>query len=167
MLPLWGGGQIPSRNLKSNQGETMSKESYARGFCKAAEAAGVDPVALAKYASGKKVDKWNPLGPEGFVAGNSVSNNTGVYHLPKPIGKGGWAAGKKPLIIFGPGDKITSLPSSASVTNNPNATYSVSRQGKSSVEPLWKRIKRKDGTVVNAPASFDALINLQSLANQK
>ena len=29
----------------------MSKESYARGFCKAAEAAGVDPVALAKYAA--------------------------------------------------------------------------------------------------------------------
>ena len=28
----------------------MSKESYARGFCKAAEAAGVDPVALAKFA---------------------------------------------------------------------------------------------------------------------
>ena len=29
----------------------MSKESYARGFCKAAEAAGVDPQALAKYAA--------------------------------------------------------------------------------------------------------------------
>ena len=29
----------------------MSKESYIRGFCKAAEAAGVDPVQLAKYAS--------------------------------------------------------------------------------------------------------------------
>lgn len=28
----------------------MSKESYARGFCKAAAAAGVDPEALAKYA---------------------------------------------------------------------------------------------------------------------
>ena len=28
----------------------MSKESYARGFCKAAAAAGVDPVALAKLA---------------------------------------------------------------------------------------------------------------------
>ena len=28
----------------------MSKESYVRGFCKAAEAAGVDPVALAKFA---------------------------------------------------------------------------------------------------------------------
>lgn len=28
----------------------MSRESYARGFCKAAAAAGVDPVALAKYA---------------------------------------------------------------------------------------------------------------------
>lgn len=34
----------------------MSKESYARGFCKAAAAAGVDPHALAKYA------QWyNPL----------------------------------------------------------------------------------------------------------
>ena len=29
----------------------MSKESYIRGFCKAAEAAGVDPGALAKYAA--------------------------------------------------------------------------------------------------------------------
>lgn len=28
----------------------MSKESYIRGFCKAAEAAGVDPVGLAKFA---------------------------------------------------------------------------------------------------------------------
>jgi len=28
----------------------MSKESYIRGFCKAAEAAGVDPKALAKFA---------------------------------------------------------------------------------------------------------------------
>lgn len=28
----------------------MSKESYARGFCKAASAAGVDPVQLAKFA---------------------------------------------------------------------------------------------------------------------
>ena len=32
----------------------MSKESYVRGFCKAAEDAGVDPVALAKYA------QWAP-----------------------------------------------------------------------------------------------------------
>ena len=29
----------------------MSRESYARGFCKAAEVAGVDPQALAKYAA--------------------------------------------------------------------------------------------------------------------
>lgn len=28
----------------------MSKESYAKGFCKVAAAAGVDPVALAKFA---------------------------------------------------------------------------------------------------------------------
>ena len=29
----------------------MSKESYIRGFCKAAEAKGVDPKALAKFAA--------------------------------------------------------------------------------------------------------------------
>jgi len=34
----------------------MSKESYARGFCKAAAAAGVDPVALAKYA--QDLPRW-------------------------------------------------------------------------------------------------------------
>ena len=31
----------------------MSKESYIRGFCKAAEAHGVDPQALAKFAAGE------------------------------------------------------------------------------------------------------------------
>ena len=145
----------------------MSKESYARGFCKAAAAAGVDPQALAKYvmAGGEDIPKWNPMGPEGYVGNNAVTNSTGIYHLPRPIGKDGWAAGKKPLVILRPGE-ITRMPSSASVTNNPNATYSVSRPSKSSVEPLWKRVKRKDGTVVNAPASLDALINLQNLADQ-
>ena len=38
----------------------MSKESYARGFFKAAEAAGVDPVALAKYAQQYKTDGYAP-----------------------------------------------------------------------------------------------------------
>lgn len=44
----------------------MSRESYARGFCKAAEAAGVDPTALAKYAAETrseplyKTDGWAP-----------------------------------------------------------------------------------------------------------
>lgn len=36
----------------------MSKESYARGFCKAAAAAGVDPVALAKYAQWYNPMNW-------------------------------------------------------------------------------------------------------------
>ena len=48
----------------------MSKESYMRGFCKAAAAAGVDPVKLAKYANTNnvsvasqpkyKTDGWAP-----------------------------------------------------------------------------------------------------------
>ena len=54
----------------------MSKESYARGFCKAAKAAGVDPVVLAKYAQGYDfgevgptrtnaiIDRANEIGPD-------------------------------------------------------------------------------------------------------
>ena len=57
----------------------MSKESYERGFCKAAEAAGVDPVALAKYAqqfankTKKDQPKYNTGGraPEGAWAPES------------------------------------------------------------------------------------------------
>lgn len=44
----------------------MSKESYARGFCKAAEAAGVDPTALAKYAQQYKTEGYAPRWQEGF-----------------------------------------------------------------------------------------------------
>lgn len=38
----------------------MSKESYVRGFCKAAAAAGVDPAVLAKYAQQYKTDGYAP-----------------------------------------------------------------------------------------------------------
>lgn len=38
----------------------MSKESYARGFCKAAAAAGVDPKVLFKFAQEFKTNGWAP-----------------------------------------------------------------------------------------------------------
>ena len=38
----------------------MSKESYVRGFCKAAEAAGIDPHALAKFAQQYKTEGYAP-----------------------------------------------------------------------------------------------------------
>lgn len=38
----------------------MSKESYARGFCKVAEAAGVDPTELAKFAQQYKTEGYAP-----------------------------------------------------------------------------------------------------------
>ena len=38
----------------------MSKESYARGFVKAAAAAGVDPTGLAKFAQQYKTEGWAP-----------------------------------------------------------------------------------------------------------
>lgn len=61
----------------------MSKESYVRGFCKAAEAAGVDPVSLIKYA--QNGGAWFRDGPtvqrswydEGVAA--SKNNPESVY----------------------------------------------------------------------------------------
>jgi hypothetical protein len=44
----------------------MSKESYIRGFCKAAAAAGVNPVALAKYAQQYKTEGYSPISDEPF-----------------------------------------------------------------------------------------------------
>ena len=38
----------------------MSKESYIRGFCKSAEAHGVDPKALAKFAQQYKTEGYAP-----------------------------------------------------------------------------------------------------------
>jgi hypothetical protein len=61
----------------------MSKESYARGFCKAAEAAEVDPVALAKYAAevakdtdagiGYRMDNGSELKSGRYVPTNPTS----------------------------------------------------------------------------------------------
>ena len=48
----------------------MSRESYARGFCKAAEAAGVDPKALAKFAQAKYYETGGRA-PEGTPAAGS------------------------------------------------------------------------------------------------
>ena len=47
----------------------MSKESYARGFVKAAAAAGVDPTELAKFAQQYKTDGYVPsLNPDSAPA---------------------------------------------------------------------------------------------------
>lgn len=70
----------------------MSKESYIRGFCKAAEAAGVDPVALAKFAQEYKTDGYAPeviseVGQKGIPS----------YHL---TGKNGPATIKTPVELY-------------------------------------------------------------------
>lgn len=142
----------------------MSKESYARGFCKAAAAAGVDPVRLAKFAAGEGIKKWDPLGPEAFVRDNAVTNNTGIYHLPPPIGGSGWSSSKKPIVALEPG-KVENLPSPASVTNSPSSTWIRRTPNNKETKPFWKKVQKKDGTVVNVPASWDALINLQGMAD--
>lgn len=50
----------------------MSEESYARGFCKAAAAAGVDPVALAKYAQQYKTEGYVPSMLKGENSGSRI-----------------------------------------------------------------------------------------------
>ena len=53
----WSWTQAYKKSSSANRnrkGKTMSKESYARGFCKVAEAHGVDALQLAKYA------QWAP-----------------------------------------------------------------------------------------------------------
>ena len=57
----------------------MSKESYARGFVKAAAAAGVDPTALAKFAQQYKT--------EGYFTGVMASVK-GHMDIPKVYGTG-------------------------------------------------------------------------------
>ena len=55
----------------------MSKESYIRGFCKAAEAKGVDPKALAKYAA-----NINNVRQTGSVQPFMVNDATDMIEVP-------------------------------------------------------------------------------------
>lgn len=53
----------------------MSKESYVRGFCKAAEAHGIDPVALAKFA------QWAPKDVARFGSKKSIPSYSSTYDV--------------------------------------------------------------------------------------
>lgn len=69
----------------------MSKESYVKGFCKAAEAAGVDPHALAKYAQSVIGNVQPPevhkgLGNIGKAAIRTASNATSLPSVGRPVG---------------------------------------------------------------------------------
>lgn len=50
----------------------MSRESYARGFVKAAAAAGVDPTELAKFAQVKKITPGVKDIPKEVLIGNPI-----------------------------------------------------------------------------------------------
>ncbi len=172
----------------------MSKESYIRGFCKAAEAAGVDPKALAKYAAdnnagktGKSVAKWNEYGPEMWVGNSAVTNNTGIYHVPRnfpsPEGAYAWLKkttptylhniGKKSKNIFDP-ESVDVVPGgAASVTNSPDAVFyrltpPTAESGDPSVSTnkIWRTVvnPRTKGNV-QVPADEKALRLLNHFAN--
>jgi hypothetical protein len=61
----------------------MSKESYARGFCKAAAYSGFDPVELAKYAQ-SIVFGGGPVPSYGGGVKNVASNNS-VSEMASPV----------------------------------------------------------------------------------
>ena len=75
----------------------MSKESYARGFCKAAAEAGVDPVALMKFAQ----DTRNP------AVANQGSINKSLEELRA---FGDWANKQPSAIISTGGPRVVSAP---------------------------------------------------------
>lgn len=58
----------------------MSKESYARGFVKAAAAAGVDPVELAKFAQEKRRVHVNDDAGNDDAGIGSVADNFGTKY---------------------------------------------------------------------------------------
>jgi len=65
----------------------MSKESYARGFCKAAEAHGVDPTALAKYAQLGIFRNGPTIGNAAFERGFQKAQTATPEEMRKQFGK--------------------------------------------------------------------------------
>ena len=75
----------------------MSKESYARGFCKAAEAAGVDPEVLAKFAQTNAIDSKERPGPTLRNYWLGIADRM-KRNPPRDIDSAGWTA------LYMPGD---------------------------------------------------------------
>lgn len=75
-------------DFTSQTGETMSKESYVRGFCKAAETVGIDPVELAKFAAETK-EEANEEQPKYKTDG----------YAPRLVSR----LGRKSPIVYAPG----------------------------------------------------------------
>ena len=86
----------------------MSKESYARGFCKAAEEHGVDPVELAKYAqiginrygptvdNARLYDTFRSLG----LKANSPYSTPSEPNKPSLLSKPKQAPGSRPIDVL-------------------------------------------------------------------
>ena len=72
----------------------MSKESYVRGFCKTAEAAGVDPQALAKFAAVNFDEKV--FDPSKFVSGLNDASN-----LRRSLKALGYVSSRSPSSVLG------------------------------------------------------------------
>jgi hypothetical protein len=116
----------------------MSKESYARGFCKAAAAHGIDPVQLAKFAS----NAW--VGNEQDERKGGLEGNVDAYSVPRDASGGtGWL-GSTNKVSLTDGNMEVGLPGgAASLTNSPNAAIQrIVRHGNSATTnsiPVWKK----------------------------
>ena len=86
----------------------MSKESYARGFCKAAQAHGVDPVALMKFAQTTR----------NTAVANQGSINKSLEEL-KAFGD--WADKRPSAIISTGGPRVVGAPAGHEFANLDNA----------------------------------------------
>lgn len=116
----------------------MSKESYARGFCKVAQAHGIDPVVLAKYASlGDVVNAGlssmtmgSPFAPKPFVPGTDTIKPTKDLQAENARnvigGVAGLAIAKAPALLRGVGRFMTKkIPSGTGYTNYGKIPYTT------------------------------------------
>jgi len=121
----------------------MSKESYIRGFCKAAEAAGVDPVFLAKFAQTPPIK--GPL----ETPGPTVRNAEHKAMLDKVDKDIGYMEPKDPRFV--PGLLPPSAREQVMKTVNPSFSFNRTKQNAIPKEPAimyktpkkWMDAKRK------------------------
>lgn len=154
----------------------MSKESYARGFCKAAAAHGVDAVQLAKYAADSYEDLVRRGELEGYKREQEFKPNLIPYvrdgvgqvgtpesdfsDLPAPNGDLSWLSSTKPEIVpISDGSRVFLPGGAASLTNNPDRVVRIEpgpHCGGTRLKPVWNPggknlVRRGDGRAVRYP----------------
>lgn len=109
----------------------MSKESFARGFCKIAEAHGIDPVALAKFAQQYKTDGWAPA-PVRRIGGDDIPGYAPMARSHDVlVGNNAWAASNPTSIQQALANIVDSV-------SKPTEAYEDLSHARAQVDPRYR-----------------------------